>query len=82
MENTASFSYDPLWNTMKEKKVSTYKLINTYHFNKGTLYHLKRGDNVNIEKNATFSIRTEIGNNSGIGGNAHFYGKVVLEIML
>ena len=48
MENTASFSYDPLWNTMKEKKVSTYKLINTYHFNKGTLYHLKRGDNVNI----------------------------------
>lgn len=48
MESTASFSYDPLWNTMKEKKISTYKLINTYHFNKGTLYHLKRGDNVNI----------------------------------
>ena len=48
MENTTSFSYDPLWNTMKEKKMSTYKLINTYHFNKGTLYHLKRGDNVNI----------------------------------
>ena len=31
----------------------------------------KCGDNVNIEKNA-------IGNNSGIGGNAHFYGKVVI----
>lgn len=38
----------------------------------------KCGDNVNIEKNATFSIRTEIGNNSGIGVNAHFYGKVVI----
>ena len=38
----------------------------------------KCGDNVNIEKNATFSIRTEIGNNSGIGVNAHFYGKVII----
>ena len=38
----------------------------------------KCGDNVNIERNATFSIRTEIGNNSGIGVNAHFYGKVVI----
>ncbi len=53
MENTVSFSYDPLWNTMKDKKMSTYKLINTYHFNKGTLYHLKRGDNVNIATLAT-----------------------------
>lgn len=38
----------------------------------------KCGDNVNIEKNATSSIRTEIGNNSGIGVNAHFYGKVII----
>ena len=38
----------------------------------------KCGNNVNIEKNATFSIRTEIGNNSGIGVNAHFYGKVII----
>ena len=48
MDNTPSFSYEPLWKTMKEKGVSTYKLINTYNFNKGTLYHLKRGDNVNV----------------------------------
>ena len=48
MENTPSFSYAPLWDTMKKKKISTYRLINTYNFNKGTLYHLKRGDNVNI----------------------------------
>ena len=32
----------------ERKGISTYKLINTYNFNKGTLYHLKRGDNVNI----------------------------------
>lgn len=38
----------------------------------------KCGSNVNIERNATFSIRTEIGNNSGIGVNAHFYGKVII----
>ena len=39
---------------------------------------LKCGNNVNIERNATFSIRTEIGNNSGIGVNAFFYGKVII----
>ena len=33
---------------MKEKGISTYKLSNTYNFNKGTLYHLKRGDNVKV----------------------------------
>lgn len=32
----------------EKEKISTYRLINTYNFNKGTLYHLKRGDNVNI----------------------------------
>lgn len=38
----------------------------------------KCGKNVNIEKNATFSVRTEIGNNSGIGVNAFLYGKVII----
>lgn len=36
----------------------------------------KCGKNVNIEKNAIFSPRTVIGNNSGIGLNAHIYGPV------
>lgn len=53
MDKTASFSYEPLWETMKKRGISTYKLINTYDFNKGTLYHLKRGDNVNIATLAT-----------------------------
>lgn len=39
---------------------------------------LKCGNDINIEKNAKFSIRTEIGNNSGIGENAHLYGKVII----
>lgn len=38
----------------------------------------KCGKNINIEKDATFSIRTEIGDNSGIGVNAHFYRKVII----
>lgn len=53
MTNPASFSYAPLWETMKKKNVSTYKLINMYNFNKGTIYHLKRGDNVTISTLAT-----------------------------
>ena len=48
MDYSIEISYEPLWNTMEKKGISTYKLINTYDFNKGTLYHLKRGDNVNI----------------------------------
>ena len=48
MDYSFEISYDPLWKTMKEKGVSTYKLIVDYEFNKGTLYHMKKGDNVNI----------------------------------
>ena len=36
------------------------------------------GKNVNIERGATFSHRCELGDNSGIGVNAHLYGKVVI----
>lgn len=48
MDRSPSFSYEPLWDTMKARGISTYKLINTYNFNKGTLYHLKKGDNVTL----------------------------------
>lgn len=48
MDYSFEVSYEPLWETMKEKGVSTYKLITTFDFNKGTLYRLKKGDNVNI----------------------------------
>lgn len=36
------------------------------------------GNNVNIERNASFSTRTILGNNSGIGINAKLYGKVII----
>ena len=35
----------------------------------------KCGSNVNIEKNALFSPKTTLGNNSGIGINAKIYGE-------
>lgn len=57
MESSFTISYDPLWETMKRKGISTYKLINKYNFNKGTLYHLKKGDNVTI---ATLALLCQI----------------------
>lgn len=39
-------SYDPLWQTMKKKNISTYKLIKEYGFSKGTLDSLKQNRNV------------------------------------
>mgnify|MGYP002799118633 FL=1 len=38
--------YDPLWKTMKEKGITTYKLIKTYSFSKVTLDSLKHNRNI------------------------------------
>lgn len=40
--------YKPLWETMKEKNVSTYSLIRDYNFSKGTLDSLKQNRNVTL----------------------------------
>lgn len=40
--------YSPLWETMKEKNVSTYSLIRDYNFSKGTLDSLKQNRNVTL----------------------------------
>ena len=42
-------TYKPLWETMKNKNISTYKLINEFHFSKGTLDNLKHDRNVNTK---------------------------------
>lgn len=42
-------TYEPLWETLKKKNISTYKLITEYHFSKGTLYNLKHNRNVNTK---------------------------------
>ena len=39
-------SYEPLWETMKKKGVSTYALIKKYSFSKGSLDSLKQGRNI------------------------------------
>lgn len=42
-------TYEPLWETLKTKGISTYKLINEYHFSKGTLDSLKQNRNINTK---------------------------------
>lgn len=39
-------SYAPLWETMKRKGISTYKLIKDYSFSRGTLDSLKQNRNI------------------------------------
>ena len=39
-------SYQPLWETMRRKKVTTYALIKDYSFSKGTLDSLKHDRNI------------------------------------
>lgn len=40
-------SFDPLWDTMKRRGVSQYKLLKDYHFSAGQLNRLRRNCNVN-----------------------------------
>lgn len=42
-------TYEPLWKTLKDKNISTYKLITEYQFSKGTLDNLKHNRNVNTK---------------------------------
>lgn len=39
-------SYDPLWESLKRKGISTYTLIKNYSFSRGTLDSLKQNGNV------------------------------------
>ena len=36
-------SYQPLWETMKRKQFTTYKLLRDYNFSRGTLENKKKG---------------------------------------
>ncbi len=38
--------YDRLWNTMKEKNISQYKLIKEYGISTGQLDRLRKNDNI------------------------------------
>ena len=39
-------AYSPLWETMRKRGITTYTLINKYHFSKGTLDSLKHDRNI------------------------------------
>ena len=39
--------YDRLWETMKRKGISQYKLINDYGFSRGQLSRIKQNANIN-----------------------------------
>lgn len=39
--------YDKLWQTLKEKGISQYRLINEYHISSGQLDRLRKNSNVN-----------------------------------
>ena len=40
--------YDRLWETMKKKGVSQYKLIREHGFSSGQLDRIRKGENVNL----------------------------------
>ena len=39
--------YDKLWQTMKEKNISQYRLIKEFHISTGQLDRLRKNENVN-----------------------------------
>ena len=47
MRNYNMIVFDKLWNTMKEKNISQYKLIKNYGFSTGQLDRLRKNQNVN-----------------------------------
>ena len=42
--------YDPLWNTLKEKGISTYALINTYGISSATIDRIRKGQGITTQK--------------------------------
>ena len=41
-------SYEPLWNTLKEKKITQYQLIHEYNFSTGTLDSLRKNKSITL----------------------------------
>lgn len=42
------FSYDPLWETMKNKNINQYQLIKEYHVSTGTLDSLRKNKSITM----------------------------------
>lgn len=43
-------SYEPFWNTLKQKGISTYTLINKYHISSATIDRMKNGGGISTMK--------------------------------
>lgn len=43
-------SYKPFWNTLKEKNISTYTLINKYNISSATIDRMKKGNGISTMK--------------------------------
>lgn len=41
-------TYDPLWHTLKKKKISIYKLVTHYELSRGTLNSLKHNKSITL----------------------------------
>lgn len=42
-------SYEPLWETMEKRNISTYVLINKYGINSRTIYNLKHSKGITVD---------------------------------
>ncbi len=43
-------SYEPFWKTLKDKKISTYKLINEYDISSSILDRMRKGKGITTAK--------------------------------
>ncbi len=43
-------SYEPFWRTLKEKKITTYALINKHHISSATIDRMKKGNGISTVK--------------------------------
>lgn len=43
-------SYSPFWNTLKEKKISTYALITKHNISSATIDRMKKGNGISTMK--------------------------------
>ena len=42
-------TFEPLWRTLKEKNISTYKLLHHYNMSRGTLDNLKHNRSITLK---------------------------------
>ena len=48
--------YSPLWNTLKSKDISQYRLIRSYHFSSGQLHRIRKNEHVSEKMSEEDSV--------------------------